>query len=329
MERWMRYERPELTGTEHWLDRVSLPQRLAVGYSGGADSTALLLALAGRGHEVVAWHVDHGWHAASAAVADRLQARAAAWGIEFHRARVRSVQCRNREGAARKARFEQFSVWAAEQRMQTLCLAQQRDDQAETVCMRMLQGAGPAGCAGMRRERSWRGLRIVRPLLHIGRDELVAALVRAGVDWYEDDSNLDTSLLRNRIRHELFAALRNRGVEPVALFGRWQAQAAKLAKQLDGLADSVALDMQRGSAVVRWEDWRSSPAPVRAVLLQRMNARLFGEGAVLGRRHILLAEQWLGNGGNSGIDLSRCRLFRSRQNLHLAPAAVSFPYGQV
>jgi tRNA(Ile)-lysidine synthase len=324
----MRCEQPELSGTDHWLDRVALPRRLAVGFSGGADSTALLLALAGRGHEVVAWHVDHGWHAGSSAVADRLQARAAAWGIEFHRARVRGYAGRNREGAARKARFEQFFAWAAEQRINTLCLAQQRDDQAETVCMRLLQGAGPAGCAGMRRERLWQGLRIVRPLLHVSRAEIEFALQAAGVDWFEDASNLDTSLLRNRIRHELFAALRGKGVEPVELFGRWQLQAEKLAGRLDGLADSVVLDVRNGTAAVDWEDWRSSPAPVRAVLLQRMNAQVFGEGAVLGRRHILLAEQWLSNGGKRGIDLSRCRLFRSRQNLQLAPAAVSFPYGQ-
>lgn len=141
---------PKLIDSDLWLDRLTLPHRLAVGYSGGADSTALLLALAGRGHEVVAWHVDHGWHAGSSAVADSLQVRAAAWGIEFHQLRVQLQSDRNREAEARKARFEQFSIWAGEQGIQTLCLAQQRNDQAETVCMRMLQGAGPAGCAGMR-----------------------------------------------------------------------------------------------------------------------------------------------------------------------------------
>ncbi len=314
---------PRLGGSGQWLDGLALPRRLAVGWSGGVDSTALLLALADRGHEIVAWHVDHGWHAGSAAVAEALQRKAANWGIEFHRARTRPVLNKNREGEARRARFEQFAAWAAGQGIETLCLAQQRDDQAETVCMRLLQGAGPAGCAGMRRERYWQGLRIVRPLLHIGRDELAAALLGAGVDWYEDASNQDTSLLRNRIRHRLFTAVRESGVDPVALFGRWQVQAARLAQRLDALADDVPLTAWRDGAVMGWEDWRSSPAPVRAVLLQRMNAQVFGEGAVLGRRHILLAEQWLRNGGKSGIDLSRCRLFRRRQNLHLAPAAVS------
>lgn len=316
-------KRPELIGIGHWLEGLALPQRLAVGFSGGADSTALLLALAGRGYEVVAWHVDHGWHAGSAAEADRLQHKAAAWGIEFHRARVRAERNRNREGEARKARFAQFSAWAAEQRMTTLCLAQQRDDQAETVCMRLLQGAGPAGCAGMRSERHWQDMRIVRPLLHVRRAEIECALQVAGVDWYQDASNLDVSLLRNRIRHKMFPAVREAGGDPVELFCRWQLQAARLAERLDGLADDVSLSVRRDGVVMNWEDWQSSPAPVRAVLLQRMHALVFGEGSVLGRRHILLAERWREKGGKTGIDLTRCRLFRRRQNLHLAPVEVN------
>ena len=314
---------PLLHESAQWLDGITLPHRLAVGFSGGADSTALLLALVAAGHEVVAWHVDHGWHAASASVADDLQTRLAGWGIEFHRARVQVDTGRNREAAARHARFACFSTWALEQGISTLCLAQQRNDQAETVCMRLLQGAGPAGSAGMRDERLWQGLRIVRPLLHIGRREIETLLNRHGVGWVEDASNRDTTLLRNRIRLDLFPAMRKAGCDPVELFGRWQAQAGKLSARLDVLADRVALHERDGSAVVAWEDWRSSPAAVRAVLLQRMNACLFGEGAVLGRRHILLAEEWRRKGGRSGIDLSGCRLFRSSENLHLARAQVS------
>lgn len=316
---------PELSGTQHWLREVELPRRLAVGLSGGADSTALLLALANAGHQVVAWHVDHAWSKASARVADAVQARAESWGIECHRARLQGFSGKNREAEARKARFEQFAAWGEMQDVATLCLAQQRDDQAETVCMRLLQGAGPAGCAGMRGERLWRGLRIVRPLLHVTRRELETVLKRAGVDWIEDASNRDTTLLRNRLRHELFPAMRRAGSDPVELFCRWQVQAARLSSHLKMLADGVALQVDSGSVVVDWEAWRDSPAAVRAVLLQRMNAGLFGEGAVLGRRHIRLAEAWRRQGGRRGIDLSRCRLFRDMQNLHLARAQVSLP----
>ena len=317
---------PTLIGTEHWLNHAKLPQRLAVGYSGGADSTALLLALAAKGLDVVAWHVDHGWHAGSGAVAGELELRAASWGIEFHQARVQPRSDKNREAEARKARFEQFSLWAAEQRITTLCLAQQRDDQAETVCMRLLQGAGPSGCAGMRERRMRGDLHIMRPLLHIGRAELIRVLDAAGIDWHEDASNSDTTLLRNHIRHDLFPAVREKGINPADLFCRWQVQAQRLSARLNQLADKVPLALQQGIAVVDWEAWRSSPQAVRALLLQRMSASLFGEGTVLGRRHILLAEAWRRQGGRQGIDLSRCRLFRSRESLHLAPATVSLPH---
>jgi tRNA(Ile)-lysidine synthase len=154
---------------------------------------------------------------------------------------------------------------------------------------------------------------------------LTDALKSSAVGWYEDASNLDTTLLRNRIRHQFFPAARKHGVDPVDLFCRWQRQAAHLSVRLNMLADDVALDMQQGMAVVDWEAWSSSPQAVRALLLQRMSASLFGEGTVLGRRHILLAEEWRRKGGRQGIDLSRCRLFRSRETLHLAAASVSLP----
>jgi len=188
-----------------------------------------------------------------------------------------------------------------------------------------LQGSGPAGCVGMREQRVWRGLNIVRPLLHIDRAELIRALNSADVDWFDDASNLDTTLLRNRIRHEFFPVARKHGVDPVDLFCRWQVQAERLSQHLNQLADEVPLGMQQGDVVLDWEAWLSRPSAVRAVLLQRMNAKLFGEGAVLGRRHILLAEQWRRQGGRQGIDLSRCRLFRSRETLHLAAASVTLP----
>ncbi|MDQ6987936.1 MAG: tRNA lysidine(34) synthetase TilS [Mariprofundaceae bacterium] len=307
----------------HWLSGQALPHRLAVGFSGGADSTALLLALAQLGHRVVAWHVDHGWNEASGELAAKLKRKTATWGIEFHSARLPSPSGKNREAEARQGRFACFSDWAESQQVQTLCLAHHADDQAETVCMRMLQGSGSAGCSGMRRQRDWQGLRIVRPLLHVSRSEIVAALRCAGINWFEDGSNRDTTLLRNRIRHRLFPALRASGTEPLELFQRWQKQAVLLQQRLNGMADAVPVIMQDGAAVVAWDVWRDSSMAVRAVVLQRMHALIFGEGAVLGRRHIRLAEVWRLQGGRSGIDLTRCRLFRRRQTLHLAAVAVN------
>lgn len=300
-----------LPEAECWLGGAELPETLAVAWSGGGDSTALLLALHACGYDVRAWHVDHGWHADSAGQAETLRQRAAAWRIPFHSARIDTSLTANREAEARYARYRQFALWHAEQGIDALCLAHHLDDQAETVCMRMLQGAGAGGCRGMRGERSMAGgLRLLRPLLHVPKCELEASLQRAGVVWLEDASNRDTSLLRNHIRHRLFPAMQGREVDPARLWLRWQHQAERIAGQLDREADTVPLERRPDSVTVAWGEWAYRSAPVRACVLQRMMRALFGGGASLGRRHIVLVERWMAEGGRGGVDLSRSRLSR-------------------
>jgi len=314
---------PVLPDAAVWLKGCQLPKRLAVGFSGGVDSTALLLSLCETGHKVIAWHVDHGWRDDSARDADILGRQLNAWGIEFYSARIDIPPTRNREAAARNARYAQFLHWSGMQRIRTLCLAHHRDDQAETVCMRMLQGSGVAGCTGMKYERKLNHLRIIRPLLQVPKSVLQTTLRQADVDWLEDVSNQDTTLMRNHIRHDLFPGMRKAGVDPATLFGRWQQQASRLVKLLDVQASVAGIRKRNGMVSVSWNVWREMPGPVRASVLQRMMGALFGEGVVLGRRHIKLAEAWLQKGGQGGIDLSRCRLSHQGESLHLSAAGVS------
>lgn len=256
-----------------------------------------------------------------------LARQAEAWGIPFFSARPALAVSSNREAGARHARYTQFQHWATEQGINVLCLAHQRDDQAETVCMRLLQGAGPGGCRGMHSERSMGNLRIVRPLLHVPGQTLRQALGQAGVAWLEDPSNQDMALWRNRIRHGLFPAMERAGVQPAELFLRWQAQAELLVAQLDAEAEVVIgqgemeLSENAGTATkdisLLWEPWRGCAPAVRARVLQKMMASLLGESVTPGRRHILLVEQWTNHRGRGGLDLSRCRLQRRRRRLHL------------
>jgi tRNA(Ile)-lysidine synthetase-like protein len=322
---------------QSWLnhgDIPTLPDQLAVGWSGGADSTALLLALQIAGYQVRAWHVDHAWHGASADEALILAEMAENWGIPFSSFRLASAPEANREAKARHARYAQFDVWAGQQGISTLCLAHHRDDQAETVCMRLLQGAGAGGCRGMQRQRMLGALRIVRPLLHVSGLELRIALQQAGVSWLEDPSNLDMKIWRNRVRHRLFPAVRQAGVLPDELFLRWQQQAEKLTERLDAAADIV---MNSGNISVsespedatkqvslRWHSWAACDSAVRARVLQKMMVQVFGAGVTPGRRHILLVEQWTNQNGRGGLDLSRCRLQRKHANLHLESVRAGF-----
>jgi tRNA(Ile)-lysidine synthetase-like protein len=323
--------------TQTWLshsDIPTLPNEVAVGWSGGADSTALLLALQARGQRVHAWHVDHAWRDASEEEALHLSEMAEIWGIPFSSARLACTPEANREASARQARHTQFERWAGQQGISTLCLAHHRDDQAETVCMRLLQGAGAGGCRGMQRQRMLGTLQVVRPLLHVPGLELRLALQQAGVSWLEDPSNSDLTIWRNRIRHRLFPVMRQSGVSPDTLFLRWQQQAEKLAARLDIAADKVincdktgvseSLTEATKRVSLPWQDWVACDSAVRARVLQKMMARLLGAGITPGRRHILLVEQWTNRNGRGGLDLSRCRLQRKRANLHLESVRAGF-----
>jgi len=308
---------PVIAAAAEWFAGMDVPEKAAVGWSGGADSTALLLALHAAGCRVRAWHVDHGWRDDSAEEAALLAEQAAAWGIPFSGARLPVVPVANMEAVARKGRLAQFSVWSREQGVDVLCLGHHRDDQAETVCMRMLQGAGVSGCCGMRVRHSLDGLHILRPLLHVSRARLHAALHAAGVRWLEDVSNRDMRFMRNRIRHHLFPRMRKAGHDPVELYLRWQRQAKRLAEEIEAGTAGIEMIRHRAGVSVAWSDWAKCSAAVRARLLQRMMAALYGEGIVPGRRHILLVERWTAGGGRGGLDLSRCRLARRKGHLHL------------
>jgi len=316
---------PQLHQSHAWLDaaRLStymsepLPSRLAVAWSGGADSTALLLALKSCGYEVHAWHVDHGWHPDSAKQSEQLARQADAWGIPFSSVRLGVAPDSNREAEARSGRYEVFQTLANQSGHSDVCLAHHRNDQAETVFMRMLQGAGVHGICGMRGIRLRGGLRLFRPFLHLSRSELVEALQQAGVNWLEDVSNSDTTLWRNRLRRRTFPAMVTNGVDPVSLFLRWQHQATLVVEKVDDALSHVHFDCSEDTCTLSWQVWEGLSPMLRTYLLQRMMQQLFGEGVVAGRRHIDLMCVWMEQGGKGGLDLSRSRLMRKDGRLCL------------
>jgi len=312
---------PHLSQAEGWLSTSNLihglPQSLAVGWSGGVDSTALLLALHSQGFQVQAWHIDHAWHKKSSDDARQLSKLAESWGISFLSQRLPETSTSNREAQARQGRYDAFQLMARETGISSIALGHHADDQAETICMRMLQGAGVMGCRGIAAQSCRDGLDIYRPLLHVRRASLECALQEKAVKYLHDASNDDVSLWRNRIRLELFPKMLSLGIDPYALFMRWQKQAVRLAKVLDAGADNIALYATGSACSILWYDWQNLSQAVRAQVLQRMAAFVLGEGTVFGRRHIELIEFWQKKGGRGGLDLSACRLSRKGGSLHL------------
>jgi tRNA(Ile)-lysidine synthase len=190
--------------------------RILVGLSGGVDSmvlTALLRAQApARGWQLGLAHIDHGLRQGAADDAAFVRAHAHQWGLPFYERRVRvSGQAAGAgvslEMAARTARREALCAMARREGFEFLALAHTQDDQAETVLLRLLRGAGYAGLAAMRARSDWQGVPIVRPLLSIPKKAIIRWAQRHGLAWREDESNADAAFTRNRIRHELLPLL--------------------------------------------------------------------------------------------------------------------------
>ena len=188
--------------------RLKLGERICVGFSGGMDSVVLLHALRrtveklGAAIRLSAVHVHHGLSASADEWADFCAEFCQRYDVplEVVRVVVPRASGEGLEGAARRLRHGVF----AECRADWLALAHHRDDQAETVMLNLLRGAGVAGAAGMLAERpQTRGPTLVRPLLDISRGVIEAYAAEHGLRWIDDESNTDRRFRRNFLRHEI------------------------------------------------------------------------------------------------------------------------------
>jgi tRNA(Ile)-lysidine synthase len=188
---------------------------LAVALSGGADSTALLLACAQRWpNQVIAMHVNHGLQQAAGAFEAHCQALCARLGVPLTVAHVHvcAAPGQSPEDAARIARYRALDrlADAAHQgkRIASVALAQHADDQVETVLLALGRGAGLAGLSAMPAHWIRLGLDFYRPLLGVSAVEIRRWLAARSEGFMEDPSNADEAFLRNRIRARLMPALR-------------------------------------------------------------------------------------------------------------------------
>lgn len=187
--------------------------RVAVAVSGGADSVALLRALAQAAAEIglvlsVA-HLHHGIRGAEADEDERFVAELAArLGFPLHQHRVDApaaakTERKTLEEAARHLRYDWFRDLLAQGQADAVATAHTLDDQAETVLHRLLRGAWTEGLGAIHPVIACPGGTILRPFLHARRADIVAWLQEIGQPWREDASNQDPALTRSRIRHEL------------------------------------------------------------------------------------------------------------------------------
>lgn len=191
------------------VDTLPAGARLCVGLSGGGDSTALLHALATLHRRPVrALHVDHGISEHSARWANECRALCASLGIDLVVVRV-DVDRASGEGiesAARRARYGAFVDHLDDD--DYLVLAHHRDDQAETVLLKLLRGAGPEGLGGMRALRPLGRGWLWRPLLDVPRTALEGYLAHHALAAVDDPSNDDPAIARVWLRNEILPRLR-------------------------------------------------------------------------------------------------------------------------
>ena len=187
---------------------------LAVGLSGGADSTALLLACVERWPgQVHAIHVHHGLQAAADCFAQHCTALCAQLQVPLTVQHVdaRHAQGQSPEDAARVARYKAFLDVAhasqAQSAIKAIAIAQHADDQVETVLLALSRGAGVAGLAAMPAQWQRGGVTWHRPLLQVSAADVRAWLHARGQAWVQDPTNTDERYTRNRIRARLLPVL--------------------------------------------------------------------------------------------------------------------------
>ena len=246
-----------------------------VACSGGADSLALARPVAQESVRAdvhaVAVVVDHGLQVGSRAVAQRAAGQCRDLGLEAHVVAVEvNLAGEGIEAAAREARYAALESAADAYGADAILLGHTLDDQAETVLIRLTRGSGARSLAGM---ASVAG-RLVRPLLGISR-----ATVRASVsdlDAWEDPHNVDDSMLRPRVRHELIPVLADvLGPGAVAALARTAALLRADADALDAWADR-----EFASIASIEKDWVDLPVDALSAVPEAIRMRLIRRACI-------------------------------------------------
>lgn len=220
---------------------------VAVAYSGGADSTALLHACAQRWPgQVAAIHVHHGLQAAADDFEAHCRATCVALNVPLAVVHVdaRHQAGQSPEDAARRHRYAalaQHALSAFAQPMASVALAQHADDQVETLLLALSRGAGVAGLAAMPAHWQRDGLDWHRPLLAVSVADIRKWLAAQGIAWVDDPTNTDPAYTRNRIRAQLLPVLEEVFPQFRDTFARSSAHAAQ-AKHLQ--SDLALADLQ-------------------------------------------------------------------------------------
>ena len=271
---------------------------LVLAVSGGPDSVALMWLAArwrksfARGPKLIAVTIDHGLR--KEAAREAREVKRLARSLEIGHRTLRWTGGKPNRGvpaAARDARYRLLAQAARAARATHVATAHTRDDQAETLLMRLVRGSGIAGLSGMARESERDGILLVRPLLDVPKARLVATLNKAKIAFAEDPTNRDTAFTRPRLR-ALLPLLAAEGGDARGL-ARLASRLARANAAVEVLADGaeryLALKADPLRPGLDARAFASLPEEIRLRLLRRSLDRVGHEGpAELGKVEALL-----------------------------------------
>jgi len=214
---------------------LSTGKRICLAYSGGIDSHVLLHLLATANHpelsSIYAIHVDHGLHADSVQWAEHCADTAASLNIPFSclKVEVKDIDLLGMEAAARAARYQALQQHLSPQDL--LLTAQHQQDQAETLLLQLLRGAGPKGLSAMARNSQLGFTPLFRPLLNTPQADIIAYAYEHKLQWIDDPSNVETRWNRNYIRHNVWPEI----------IKRWPSAAKTISRSADHCAETSEL----------------------------------------------------------------------------------------
>jgi len=279
-------------------DLVVRGELVLVAFSGGHDSTALLLALREEGHDIVAAHYDHALQEGSALVAEHVRRLCETLGVPMIVERRSAPLPRGSvQAAARTLRYEFLDGAAAEAGATKIALAHTADDLVEGAAMHLLRGCGLAGLRGMPARRG----HFVRPLLSVWRSDVMAYLESRGMVAIEDPANSNLSYARVRMRKRLLPALER---DRPGIVRRLHAAA------LSAAAMQESISAQAGG--MRSRDAIASMTPaVAGECMRTLYAEAGGRLPSLSRRQLeAMVRLAAGKRGGTGIDLPGGLRFR-------------------
>lgn len=243
--------------------------QMAVAVSGGPDSAIMAVQLALLGKELGlrphVFHIHHGLQDSADRWRDHVHDLAHMLGLPCHSQRVvvESESGAGTEAAARNARYQAFHAMARQIGVRGIFLAHHRDDQAETVLLRLLRGSGPAGLAAMAAQTTRDGLHYIRPWLDVDRATLMRHMqvffMASGWQPVYDPTNYDDIYTRSAVRERLTPMLNQRWPGWQRILGRHARLAAQTNEILEEVAasDLASLEPDANHSSFSLQAWRS------------------------------------------------------------------------